>query len=165
MDLMSQEENFLNLINRYEKMILKVAGIYCRNEEERKDLAQEIILHLWKAFPSFDENRSTSTWLYRIALNVSISYVRKTATRDKALQGYKSLVQLVHFDDHGFQEKLNRLYDAIKFLKPLDKAIIGLHLESCKNYEIAEVLGITTSNVSTRISRIKEKLKKEIKHS
>ncbi|NNF33387.1 MAG: sigma-70 family RNA polymerase sigma factor [Saprospiraceae bacterium] len=158
-DHMSLEEKFTIILDQYKNMILKVAGMYCREEEERKDLVQEIILHLWRAFPKYNDEYAVSTWLYRIALNVSISYVRKTATRNKAILEYKSNPGLIHIEDQDLKQRLTLLYDAIEFLQPFDKALIGLHLEGCKHKEIADVLGITQSNVSTRLSRIKDQLK------
>ncbi len=156
---MSQEKLFIEFLEDYKNLIFKVSNIYCRLEEDRKDLIQEIILQLWKAFPKYDPTFARSTWTYRIALNVSISYVRKTSTRNRAIQGYKSNVNLIQIEEEDINEQLTELYDAIQFLKPLDKAIISLSLEGCKNKEIAKVLGITPSNVSTKLNRIKEKLK------
>lgn len=156
---MSLEEKFTHFLENYKYLLLKVASIYCRAEEDRKDLVQEIILQLWGSFPKYHPEYALSTWTYRIALNVSISYVRKTTTRNRGLQGYKKYQDIIHIDQQDIEEHLKLLYDSIQFLKPFDKAIISLHLEGCKNKEIAKVLGITPSNVSTRLARIKEQLK------
>ena len=156
---MSQEEEFLEFLEQYKNLIFKISGIYCRKEEDRKDLIQEIILQLWKSFPHYDPKYALSTWAYRIALNISISYVRKTRTRNNALQQYKSSISLIEVEaDDKFQRK--KLYDSIAFLKPIDKAIISMHLDGCDNKEISTVLGMSVSNVSTRLSRIRQELKK-----
>ena len=159
---MPQEEKFITFLEDYKNLILKVASIYCRNEEDRKDLIQEIILQLWRSFPNYNKAYKLSTWMYRIALNVSISYVRKTATRNKVIQGYKKHVDLIQIEEVDIEEKLLLLYDSIQFLKPFDKAVISLHLEGCKNKTISDVLGITPSNVSTKLARIKQQLKNHL---
>ena len=159
---MSQEGKFITFLEDYKNLILKVASIYCRNEEDRKDLIQEIILQLWRSFPNYNKAFKLSTWMYRIALNVSISYVRKTATRNKVIQGYKKHVDLIQIEEDDIEEKLLLLYDSIQFLKPFDKAVISLHLEGCKNKTISDVLGITPSNVSTKLARIKQQLKNHL---
>ena len=155
---MSQEEHFLDFLEQYKHLIWKISGVYCKDEEERKDLIQEIILQLWKSFPNYDNQYSMTTWAYRIALNVSISYVRKTITRNKAIQQYKYAISLPEIDNEK-KEQLKLLYDSIGFLKPFDKAIISMYLENCDHKEISEVLGISVTNVSTRLSRIRKQLK------
>lgn len=159
---MSQEKKFIKFLDDYKNLILKVSSIYCRSAEDRKDLIQEIILQLWRSFPSYDNTFALSTWTYRIALNVSISYVRKTATRNKAIQAYKATLDLIQIEDVEINDQLKLLYDSIQFLKPFDKAIISLRLEGLKNKEIAKVLGISPSNVSTKLNRIKEELKNNL---
>ena len=159
---MSQEEKFITFLEDYKNLILKIASIYCRIEEDRKDLIQEIILQLWRSFPNYNNAFTLSTWTYRIALNVSISYVRKTTTRNKVIQGYKKHVDLIQIEEDDIEEKLVLLHDSIQFLKPFDKAVISLHLEGCKNKTISDVLGITPSNVSTKLARIKQQLKNHL---
>lgn len=162
---MTQEQKFIKFLEDYKHLIWKVAGIYCADVENRKDLIQEIILQLWKAFPKYNSQFALSTWTYRIALNVSISYVRKTTSRKKAIQNYESNLQLIRIEASDKDDQIKRLHDAIHFLKPIDKAIISLHLEGCKNQEVAVVLGITPSNVSTRLNRIKQQLKNRFKQA
>jgi len=91
--------------------------------------------------------------------------VRKTATRNKAINSYKRDIDFIHFQNPLIEEQLKILNKAIQFLKPLDKAIISLHMEGCKNQEISEVLGITTTNVSTKLSRIKQQLKNQFSNT
>ena len=159
---MTPEEKFTEYINNHKNLILKISSIYCWNKDDRQDLFQEIVLQLWKSFAKFNNSYAFSTWAYRIALNVSISYVRNTTIRNKDIQHYKDSIRLDYSEIDGENENLLKLYNALKVLKPLDKAIISLNLEGCNNQEISKILGITTSNVSTRISRIKDRLKQNL---
>ena len=153
------EQQFVTYLEGQIKLIAKVARAYCSDEEERKDLIQDIITQLWQSYSKYDNTYALSTWTYRIALNVSISYLRKKSTRQKKQSEYQQ--QHEHFppDDSSADEKLNRLYQFIEHLKPLDKAIIVLQLEGLGNNDISEVMGMTVSNISTRKNRIKEELK------
>jgi RNA polymerase sigma factor (sigma-70 family) len=155
----SLEDQFLEYLENYRNLIAKVARGYCHDPEEQKDLIQDIIVQLWRSYPRYNPKWAISTWTYRIAINVSISFLRKKTTRQKTQAEYEreveSLAQ-VH-TDNGDKKEL--LYHFIHQLKPLDKAIIILELEGCKNPEIAEVMGLSLTNVSTRKQRIKEKLK------
>ncbi len=159
---MNQELQFNEYIKSHKNLILKVTSIYCYNSEERKDLVQEIVLQLWKSFPKYDSSFKFSTWAYRIALNVCISYVRKTIVRNKAIQEYKDFIEIDIVENSEESENLNRLYQVFNILRPIEKAIITLNLEECSNKEIAKIIGITPTNVSTRILRIKNKLKNHL---
>ena len=158
-ELKTQESEFIEYLEEYKKLIAKVARIYCKNPEDQKDLIQEIIIQLWKSFPKYDKTFSVSTWTYRIALNVSISYLRKTSSRTKNHRIFLQENDLMHTEDPVVDDKMVQLYLFIERLKPIDKAIIILSLENCSNKEISEVMGMTASNVSTRKLRIKEELK------
>ncbi|WP_462318146.1 RNA polymerase sigma factor [Marinilabilia sp.] len=154
-----QEKEFLAFLENYKRLITKVSGIYCHDIEERKDLIQEIIIQLWKSFPRYDNKYPISTWTYRIAINVSISFLRKNTSQKKVREGYRVEVQWMEFDPPPGDERLDMLYRFIDLLKPIDKAIIMLYLEEHSNKEIAEIMGMSKSNVSTRKLRIKETLK------
>jgi len=159
---MNQELQFTEYINSHKNLILKVVSVYCYSPEERKDLVQEIVLQLWKSFPKYDSSFKFSTWAYRIALNISISYVRKTTVRDKALKEYKEFVEVDIVENSEERENLDRLYKVFEILKPIERAILTLNLEGCSGREIAEIVGISPTNVSTRILRIKNKLKNQL---
>jgi RNA polymerase sigma factor (sigma-70 family) len=154
-----QEALFIDYLESCKKLIAKVARVYSHDSEEQKDLMQDIALQLWKAFPNYDNTYAVSTWTYRIALNTSISHLRKATTRS-ALQTKKySEGELLEVQADTTDENLEQLYRAIEQLKPVDKAIVVLQLEGCSNKEIAEVMGLSSSNISTRKLRIKEELK------
>ena len=145
-------------MERHKRLIVKIASSYFKDPIYRDDLLQEITLQLWKAFPKFDQDIKSSTWVYKIALNVSISFFRKDQNRKKALTNYRKNAPIYEFKEEQVSQKLEKLYTLIGALKPIEKAVIILHLEGCKNAEIAEVTGISISNVSTKINRIKTKL-------
>lgn len=160
-----QEKDFVQFLDGYKKLIIKVAGIYCQQTEERKDLTQEIILQLWKAWPTYNPKYALSTWTYRIALNVSISHLRKEKSRQVKHEQYGHQWEVLHWQNDKLDQQLEQLYKMMEMLKPMDKALLILSLEGNKNKEIAEVLGISTSNVSTKLLRIKEQLRKQIQSS
>ncbi len=159
-----QEKKFSEFLSHYKGLISKVSGIYCHHPEERKDLIQEIIIQLWKAFPKYDRKHSIATWTYRIAINVSISYLRKSSSRQRTFENYKNEVEWLEFDPPPNDERLETLYRFIDQLKPIDKAIIMLYMEEHSNKEIARITGLTVSNISTRKLRIKETLRNYFKN-
>ncbi|MEO0897794.1 MAG: sigma-70 family RNA polymerase sigma factor [Bacteroidota bacterium] len=155
---LTSEDEFLEVLEDHKKLIFKISGAYFPEKEERKDLFQEIVLQLWKAFPSYKKEYAYSTWIYRIALNVSISFLRKKGKRSKNIQLLKEDMISVDWEDNLQQERLELLYKAIEKLPPLDKAIMLMVLEGFKHAEIAEVMGLSATNVSSKIHRIKQKL-------
>lgn len=156
------KKRFITYLEGYRKLIIKIASTYCPGPEERRDLIQEISLQLWKAYPNYDSSAALSTWTYRIALNVSISFLRKETSRKRREEQYHREHDILAWRDPGLDERLEQLYRSIERLRPLDKGIIILSIEGCKNTEIAEVMGMSATNVSTRLNRIKEQLKSSI---
>jgi RNA polymerase sigma factor (sigma-70 family) len=154
-----KSELFLSVINDNKGIIYKVANSYCKNSENRNDLVQEIIIQLWKSFDSYNEQYEHSTWMYRIALNVAISFYRK-AKKDIATPITDNIIAVVIEDEPGeLEENVQLLYKFINELDELNKALMLLYLDNKTHKEMAEVLGITETNVATKIGRIKEKLK------
>lgn len=153
-----QKGDFPTFLASHQGIVFKVCQTYCQQAAERKDLAQEIIIQLWKAFPRYDPAYKASTWVYRIALNVAISYHRKLIKRKEAPSDFN----LVSFQPARQEEdpRLNMLYELIQQLDNLNKAIILLYLEDYNYEEIAAIVGLTKTNVATKISRIKKRLKK-----
>jgi RNA polymerase sigma-70 factor (ECF subfamily) len=160
---MDKDQKFAKYIEDYKALIIKVAGLYCADSEDQKDLVQDILLQLWKSFDKYDKATSSlSTWTYRIALNVSISHIRKEKTRQNTQATYLQNTDFLHWDDNLLNERLSVLREAINQLKPLEKAIIILQMEGCPHKEIGDIMGMTISNISTSLYRIKEKLKKQL---
>jgi RNA polymerase sigma-70 factor (ECF subfamily) len=157
-----QEENkkFKGIIEENKGLFLKVARAYCSNEEDRQDLLQEIMIQVWQSLDKFSNQSKISTWLYRISLNVAISFYRKNSTREnKYIELSKRTEQFSTDDTTETEQQLNLLEQFISELKEIDKALILLYLEDKSHIEIADILGISTTNVGTKIGRIKNKLK------
>ncbi len=162
--LILMEKAFIEMINKHSGIVYKVCSMYGLEEEDQKDLFQEIVLQLWKSFPSFRQDSQSSTWMYRVALNTAISSFRKES-RIPARTGLSSaeleIPDACIFSDQEYQQGV--LKQALGQLTKIEKAVILLYFEE-KNYqEIAEITGMTKTNVGVKISRIKLKLEKIIK--
>jgi len=156
----ANKDLFVAMLKENKGILIKVIRAYCKNKHDWRDLEQEIIIQLWKSFKNYDATYRLSTWLYRISLNVAISHYRKTRKH----QHYTNLNEAVfEIADDDTNEKEHHgkelLYSFVKTLDVLNKALIILHLEDHTNKEIADLLGISESNVSTKLNRIKNKFK------
>jgi RNA polymerase sigma factor (sigma-70 family) len=165
MDPNDNEKAFLQLIRDNKGILFKISNSYCRTKDDREDLMQEIIYQLWKSGGTFDVSRKFSTWMYRIALNVAISFYRKEARSGIRLAPGADLHLMELEDrpdgDEEAGERIALLQRCISELGRLDKALMILYLEEKSYREIADILGITESNVATKISRIKARLKQQ----
>lgn len=163
MHLKRDTETFLAVIEANKGIIYKVANSYCKDEENRKDLIQEVILQLWLSFHKYDEQYKLSTWMYRIALNVAISFYRKESRRNDINHPLPETI--LHLNEEAAagagNADLDHLHRFIKELKEVDRAIIILYLEENSQQEIGDILGLTVTNVATKVSRIKEQLKQK----
>ena len=153
------EQAFLSLLNSYKAIIYKISHAYAATGEDRKDLLQEIVLSLWKAYPFFRAESKVSTWVYRVALYTAITNYRRGKKQVKCAplqQGLNDvLMDTLYTEQLG---DLQLLYSAIEKLSPVDKAIILLLLEENSYAEISQVLGITPAATAMRIKRAKDKL-------
>ena len=159
---LSQHQEFLRYLASQQKIVYKVCHAYCKDAEDRKDLAQEIILQLWKAFPKYDPAQTASTWTYRIALNVAISFYRKEGKRQPyTISLGESFANLTEdpYESAAQAEQIDLLMEFIHQLNDLNKALMLLYLDQHSYKEIAGMLGITETNVASKISRIKQQLK------
>ncbi|XQA67878.1 RNA polymerase sigma factor [Xanthomonas sacchari] len=158
---------FSALLQRHSGIVFKVAGSYARGAEDRADLAQEIAAQLWHAWPTYDPARSVSTWMYRIALNVAISHLRNRELRQRhdAMPLDEALHDVAdgNVADPENEQRLRLLQDVIARQPPLDRALLLLYLEDRPQREIAQILGITESNVSTKIGRLKQRIRDEFR--
>ncbi|MCO5231738.1 MAG: sigma-70 family RNA polymerase sigma factor [Chitinophagales bacterium] len=163
MDKIDKSDIFLSVVQTNKGIIYKVVNSYCQNIEDRKDLVQEIIIQLWKSFDNYDDNFKHSTWMYRISLNVAISFYRKENSRKKISNPL--IDGIINFSDNDdFEDKetdLGILQQMISQLKDLDKALILLYLEEKSYKEISQIIGISETNVATKINRIKNSLKQK----
>jgi RNA polymerase sigma factor (sigma-70 family) len=155
-------ESFRALLEEHRRILYKVARAYGRSEADREDLVQEMAVQLWRAFPRFDARFRFSTWMYRVALNVAISFHRREATRHQHLAPVgDEMLEVAAEADRGPDEDVRRLYQCISRLDDMNKALALLYLDGHSHSETAEVLGISPTNVSTRLSRLKERLRRE----
>jgi RNA polymerase sigma factor (sigma-70 family) len=156
------QQRFESLLHEHRRIVFKVAGLYSRGAADRDDLVQEISAQLWRSFGGYDPARAKfSTWMYRIALNVAISQARRWPDADR----FEPL-DTHHLETVGGgepiaeqDERLTALYAFIGQLDPLNRALILLYLEDRSYTEIADVLGISETNVATKLGRIKQKLR------
>jgi len=161
MRLPPDKDAFVKLIRDNKRIIYKVCNSYCSGRGDREDLAQEIVYHLWKAYSTFNPDMKFSTWMYRISLNVAISFYRRETRRRPFVMLSENLIEFE--SDYGApaeeDPKVKMLMMFISELREIDRSIMILYLDDKSYSEIAEIVGITGSNVATRINRIKEKLK------
>lgn len=157
-----QKNLFEKVIEQHRGILFKVARTYCQNENDRPDLIQEILIQLWLSFHRYNDHYKMTTWIYRISLNVAISFYRKnsTKTNDK-IPLDEHLSEIADSDKLEKEQQLNLLEKFINELKEIDRALMFLYLEERNYKEISEILGISESNVSTKVGRIKESLKQK----
>jgi RNA polymerase sigma-70 factor (ECF subfamily) len=162
----SARHRFGELLDRHRGIVLKIAYSYCPHPDDRADLAQEIATQLWRAFPGYDAQRSFSTWMYRIALNVAISSQRSRRQRERHAVPLDEALHDVGGDgsDHETGQQLRLLQRLIAQQDPLTRALLLLYLEDRSHREIAEILGISEGNVATRISRLKQRIRDDFSH-
>lgn len=156
------KEQFLNVLEKHIGIIVKISGVYAYNQEDRKDLMQDIVLELWKSFKRFDGSCKISTWIYRVSLNISMNYKRKRSNVSMftSLEDFKEYEIASWITDYDTFSQLDVLYNSIEQLSEINKAIVLLYLDGNSHEEISEITGISKTNVGTKISRIKEELKK-----
>jgi RNA polymerase sigma factor (sigma-70 family) len=155
-----QQQFFQEIIEQHKGILFKVARTYCPDEEDRQDLIQEMMIQIWQSVHKYNDQYKISTWLYRISLNVAISFYRKNSTRTKKFTDLNEQMMETPVEDKSENERqLNLLEQFISELKEIDKALMILYLEDKSHIEIAEILGMSVSNVGTKVGRIKEKLK------
>ncbi len=163
--MIQKQETFAKLIEEHKLILYKVANSYCRNQDDRPDLIQEVLIQLWFSFDRFDGRSKFSTWMYQIALNVAISFYRS---------GKRRIQDAIPLDEPGLEigmtdqllpemgDDLRLLYQAISQLDDMNRALILLYLDGYKHIEIAEIIGISETNVATRINRIKQRLREDL---
>lgn len=161
MDTKPDKEKFMELMEQNKGIIFTICNSYCKNRDDIDDLSQDIVYNLWKSFNSYNTDLKFSTWMYRVALNVAISFYRKGKRLGSKVVYDEQLIQLE--TDNGYEEAedFTLLFNFISTLKAMDKSIILLYLEDKTYKEIAAIVGISETNVATRIGRIKERLKSD----
>ncbi len=150
-------EQFSTMIVEQQKLIYKVCHMYADLPEDVEDLFQEIVLNLWRAYPTFEGRSQVGTWLYKVALNTAISQFR-TAKRRQSAETTLDLTTLPAIDN-GYNAELHALYAAIRQLNKVEKALVILYLEDRSYREISEILGISENYVGVQLNRVKQKLR------
>jgi RNA polymerase sigma factor (sigma-70 family) len=159
------KDTFLRLLDQHGGIIRKVAAGYSRGLADRHDLAQEITLQLWKAYPRYSPDRPFSTWMYRIALNVAISFLRRnTHPSRQAISLDENEIEVVdeNAEPGENDERIPLLRQIIASLEPLNRALLLLYLDEHSYRDIASILGITETNVATKLNRLKHRVREEM---
>ena len=159
METKELEREFLDMIAAQKRIIYKVCYIYAKDQDDLNDLFQEVVLNLWKSFPNYRGDSTVTTWVYRIAMNTCITFLRRSNTRLQTIPMTADMASLVA-DEEGRTGQLQELYRLINKLGKLERALILLWLEERSYQEMADILGISKANVAVKLLRTKEKLKK-----
>jgi RNA polymerase sigma-70 factor, ECF subfamily len=161
-----QQETFIGLVNENRGILYKICRMYGATEPDRQDLFQEMVIQLWRSYPTFRGDARFSTWLYRIALNTAISDLRKQRRRPASIDPdlLPNQLQDIQYSSDK-EEQLQQLYSAIDRLTELEKALTMLYLEDKSYQEMEEILGISQNNLRVKMNRIKDKLRKMTKEA
>jgi len=157
------EKRFLAFLASQQRTLYKVAYIYCRDREERRDLVQEMAIQLWRCFDQFDERAALSTWTYRVAMNVAISHRRREGRRIKDALPLDFAFEVADETFAADTEQSRHLRALIDGLDEMSRALVLFYLEGFDHSEIADLLGTSASNVATRLNRIKARLHAQAK--
>lgn len=163
-NLIIMEKEFTELLYQNQGIVLKVCRLYFGDRAEREDYKQELIIQLWKAFPSFNNQSKFSTWMYRVCLNAAIDILRKEKSQPKFVKYAHNNVGGIPEPQNEQSENQEKLYHAINTLSEIDKAIITLYLDDYSYKEIAEIIGISENNTGVKINRIKSSILKSIEN-
>lgn len=149
---------FVQLINQHKGTILSLCKVYYPQDEDQKDAFQDVVLQLWKSMHSFGGRAKINTWIFRVSLNTLLNKKRKESKSitTETIEPVHSYLSSAKADGH-----VELLYQIIQDLRDMDKAMVVLYLEGYGNREIAQILGLSPTNVSTRFSRLKAQLKEK----
>ena len=155
------EDTFLTGVEQNQHKLLRVCSVYAEDDDDKKDLFQEALIHIWQSMPSFEERSSLSTWMFRITLNVCLRLqAKQLKKRDRFLK--MDSVHIAHIQDeetnHEEHDRLVKLRGCIKKLNDAEKAVITLYLEELPYNEISSITGLTVNNIAVKLKRIKSKL-------
>jgi RNA polymerase sigma-70 factor, ECF subfamily len=165
---MDRETQFTEAIEANKDRIYRICCCHERDGERRKDVFQEVLINVWESLGSFKGEAHISTWIYRIAVNTCLGYVRSEKRRrnllDETIEVDSETVpdQAGAGDSAAMEEDIRRLYDCINLLQPIEKTLVSLYLEDVSPAEIADILGIREGNVRVKMHRIKKVLKEKM---
>ncbi len=158
------EKEFTELLYQNQGIVHKICNLYFNNRTEKEDYKQELIIQLWKAFPSFSNQSKFSTWMYRVCLNAAIDIIRKEKAQPKFVNYDNNSFEAITEPSNKTNDNQEKLYQEINRLSDIDKAIITLYLDEFSYKEIAEIIGISESNTGVKINRIKSLILKSIEN-
>ncbi len=154
------QDKFVAEIDSHQNIIYKICHLYTNNMIDFEDLYQDIVLQLWKSYPNFKAKSKLSTWIYQVSLNTALYKLRQ----EKNKLNLDALIQIHHnipeISDPEKMENIESVKELLNELSNIEKALITLHLDEYSYDEISEIMGMTKTNVATKISRIKQKLRK-----
>lgn len=159
-----KEQEFLHRIESHKGILYKVSKMYMDNAADQQDLFQEIICQLWKSYDSFRNESQFSTWMYRVAVNTAIVFLKKEKRKVDKYEIASENIKDEDGDSHIKESQIDHFYKAVQKLEKIDKAIIFYQLEGFSHKEIGENLGISEGNARVKLNRAKEKLKEIIKN-
>lgn len=154
------EHKFVANLEKHQNIVHKICRIYTNDQDSHNDLFQEITIQLWNAYPKFRGDSKFSTWMYRVALNTAITLYRKSkrSIKTQEFDTVSFKIKAQEFDDRA-EQQLKLMYNAVKQLNDIDKALVFLYLEDQSYKEISDTLGISEVNARVKMNRIKTKLK------
>lgn len=165
---MKKEEHFNQIVAENSERIKRICAYYSSDTHDAKDIFQEVLINIWKSLDSFKGDSAISTWIYRIAVNTTLSYIGNAYKYMKLMVRADTQNLCVLFDEESsetnqlMEERFECLQNELNMLSVIDKALISLMLEGISMKEIADIIGITETNVKVKIHRIKEQLKTKL---
>ena len=165
---LNKEEKFNTIVSENSERIQRICRYYNSNPENQKDMYQEVLVNIWKSLENFRGDSAINTWIYRIAVNTSLTFMGKAYKEMKMMvsadmQNLKSIIDEESQEALQKEEEFNQLQNELNMLSVIDKALISLMLEGLSMKEIAYVIGITEANVKVKLHRIKSDLKMKLK--
>ena len=157
-----RQQAFQALMTEHKKILYKVTNAYCRTAQDREDLAQDIVAQLWRSFPTFDERVKFSTWMYRVALNVAVSAHRSDMIRKRHIVTDDERLLSAVDESAADPVEIRAIYEMISRLDVMSRSLMLLYLDGTSTADIAHVLGISETNATTRIARVKQQMRRKI---
>lgn len=156
------QKSFLKILSDYQGIIHKVNLIYFKSDMDRQDNFQEVVYQLWRSFPSLQNKDKPASWIYAVAINTSISKVRKDS-RLEFCDSVPDIESVNPYEQEERNENYQKLINVLHKLNEIDRSIMLLYMEDYTHEEIAEIVGMTPSNIAVKIYRLKSQLKKQLK--
>ena len=154
--------NFEQTVQQYANILHKLCRVYTNDAAEYEELFQEMLIQIWRALPKFRGDALLSTWLYRVCINTALGFRTRAKNSKKFVPLEETLPADFSFNEDEKDEQFKRLYRAIRELKPIDRAIVSLYLDEKSYEETAQILGMTKTNVATRLMRLKKQLMEKL---